>query len=67
MACEAAFMGGPANGRTQAFPGDEPPAEYAFDQFLGFDHDPPSEKITYIRQVSQMDQGPLWVFVPKTT
>lgn len=63
MACEVTFVGGPANGVVRVLPEDEPPQKFLihvgptrFDQ-------PPTE-FAYVRQVSQMDEGSLWVYVP---
>lgn len=61
MVCEAAFMGGPADGRQQAFPGDEPPARVVFPMQISMTE---FTEVAYARQVSQMDDGPFWVYVP---
>lgn len=64
MACEAEFMGGPANGRIQAFPGVEPPARVMLPMLISMTE---FTNVVYVRQVSQMDDGPLWVYVPEST
>jgi hypothetical protein len=63
MACEAEFIGGPADGQLHAFPGDEPPGEVRFSIPVSWSqfHD-----FVYTRRVSRRDEGPLWVYVPKS-
>lgn len=56
----AQFVGGPADGQVRAFPEDEPPATVEVLRM------PPAGPFVYVRQVSQLDNGPLWVFVPQT-
>lgn len=60
-ACEAEFMGGPADGMLRAFPGDEQPAKVVLPMQISMTE---YTEVVYVRQVSQMDEGPLWVFVP---
>ena len=65
MISEATFMGGPADGEVRAFPGDEPPLRVVF---ATINRTGPTSwedgKFTYVRQVSQLDEGSLWVYVP---
>lgn len=67
----ASFMGGPADNSWREFPGDEPPPEVtvmmspAIRFMAGLaDELVPIGSVRYIRQVSQLDDGPLWVYVP---
>lgn len=64
MACEAAFMGGPADGIIRAFPDDEPPPKVVLPMQISMTE---FTKVCYVRQVSQMDEGPLWVYVHEAT
>ena len=65
MTSEASFMGGPADGELRAFPGDEPPLRVVFSTLKRTGPQSFEDgKFTYARQVSQMDNGPLWVYVP---
>lgn len=63
-ACEVQFMGGPADGKFQVVPGDEPPPQLVVATSPPAWDQPPGE-FRYVRQVSQMDDGPLWVYVPE--
>lgn len=65
MACEVTFMGGPANGEIRYVPGDEPPKEFTFQTAPNLRLETPPGEFTYVCQVSTMDDGPLWVYVPK--
>jgi hypothetical protein len=68
MTSWAVFMGGPADGQTRTFPGDEPPGQC---EVPTLHHDwrkqdggtVPRIYHRYRREVSQLDDGPLWVFV----
>lgn len=64
-AFEVAFMGGPADGlvRVVQGEGDQPPNALTF-PVTPATWDQPVGEFTYIRQVSQMDEGPLWIYVP---
>ncbi|GAS95483.1 AAA ATPase [Mycolicibacterium canariasense] len=65
MACEVTFMGGPADGVIRVLEGDEPPAEYTVRTAPDLHAGTPPGEFTYVRQVSQKDSGPLWVYVPR--
>lgn len=60
--CEATFVGGPIEGRVQAFPGDAPPERMVIQmpvsssEFTAF---------TYLRQPSEAEDGPAWTYVPE--
>ena len=58
MSSEAEFVGGPAHGQLRAFPGDEPPLTVIVHRFQGDD-------LTYVRRVSERDEGPPWQYTPK--
>jgi hypothetical protein len=72
MTSEAQFMGGPLDGQIHAFPAKTPPPLIAvpvLDEPIDWEAPPDRwptrfRQITYQRQVSQLDNGPLWVFVP---
>jgi hypothetical protein len=70
VTCEAEFMGSPAHSTLLAFPGEEPPPHWdvavAWGAIVRGDHLSPLEIVhfRYRREVSHLDDGPLWVFVP---
>lgn len=64
-AVEVTFMGGPADGLFRMVQGDPPPAELTFQTPPDLRLGTPPREFTYVRQVSELDDGPLWVYVPK--
>lgn len=63
MTCEAGFMGGPAHGVLWTFPDEEPPTRYMITVAPAWSRSMEIAHIRYRREVSQLDDGPLWVFV----
>lgn len=63
MTSEAEFVGGPKHGTLMSFPGEEPPPLVIL---RGIDRGTAHTvtQFVYRREVSQLDKGPLWVFVP---
>jgi hypothetical protein len=62
---EITFMGGPMDGKLMIVPGEGQPPPYAhvvvpqrFEQMMD------AKECFYQRQVSQLDDGPFWVYVP---
>jgi hypothetical protein len=67
-AFEVAFMGGPADGQLRVIQGgDEPPPELTFHTEPNLRAETPPGEVIYVRQVSELDSGPLWVYVPRET
>lgn len=77
MTSEAEFFGGPMHGEIMTFPGDEPPdnvlvsAGASFEELISALKQDDEEDIilalnhfVYRREVSSLDEGPAWVYVP---
>lgn len=56
----AEFVGGPLDGKLRAFPEDEPPLTVTLIRVQNDD-------LTYVRRVSERDEGPLWQYTLKET